>query len=90
MANSPDKSVNDTTMTIKSLIYFRGRNRTKLSLTVLYILLIVTHGFSSKVLAPKVKLVPPVIVGADGLMAYTADARGNRVPDFSYCGYKAS
>ncbi|MCX6237945.1 MAG: hypothetical protein NTY07_10395 [Bacteroidia bacterium] len=90
MANSPDKSVNDTTMTIKSLIYFRGINRTKLSLTVLFILLTGARGYSSMGLAPKVKLVPPVIVGADGRMAYTTDSRGNRVPDFSYCGYKTS
>ncbi len=40
--------------------------------------------------APKVSLVPPVSRGTDGRLVYTADVRGNRVPDFSYCGYKAS
>ncbi len=28
-----------------------------------------------------------VVPGADGLLAYTVDERGNRVPDFSHCGY---
>lgn len=32
---------------------------------------------------------PPVAMGADGHLVYTRDALGNRVPDFSYAGYKA-
>src|ERR1044071_8250548 len=32
----------------------------------------------------------PVSVGAGGRMVYSSDAFGNRIPDFSYCGYKAS
>ena len=37
--------------------------------------------------APK-KLLPPIIsTGADGHLVYDVDARGNRVPDFSTCGY---
>lgn len=31
--------------------------------------------------------VPPVKVNGDGKLVYTADSLGNRVPDFSYCGY---
>src|SRR4030042_2704790 len=31
----------------------------------------------------------PVITGSDGRLVYTADSLGNRVPDFSYCGYMA-
>lgn len=31
----------------------------------------------------------PVFKGKDGKMAYTADALGNRIPDFSYAGYMA-
>jgi len=30
---------------------------------------------------------PLVYKGADGKLAYTADAQGNRIPDFSRCGY---
>lgn len=33
--------------------------------------------------------VPPVTVGQDGRLIYTADSLGNRIPDFSYCGYMA-
>jgi hypothetical protein len=36
--------------------------------------------------APK-KLSPIVSMGTDGRLAYDADAHGNRVPDFSTCGY---
>lgn len=32
---------------------------------------------------------PPVSVGPDGKLLYTKDSFGNRVPDFSYCGYMA-
>src|SRR5438270_14038512 len=28
-----------------------------------------------------------VALGPDGRLAYEADARGNRIPDFSHCGY---
>jgi hypothetical protein len=31
----------------------------------------------------------PVSVGQDGHLIYTADSLGNRIPDFSYCGYMA-
>jgi Family of unknown function (DUF6298) len=37
----------------------------------------------------KAKPLPPVSVNA-GQLIYTPDANGNRVPDFSYCGYKAN
>ncbi|GAB3996953.1 DUF6298 domain-containing protein [Spirosoma daeguense] len=41
--------------------------------------------------AQKNKPVPPkpVALGKDGRLTYTPDERGNRIPDFSYCGYKA-
>jgi hypothetical protein len=35
-------------------------------------------------------LPPPVQLGADGKLVYSPDSSGNRIPDFSYCGYKAS
>lgn len=36
--------------------------------------------------APK-KLSPIISAGADGRLVYDADEYGNRVPDFSHCGY---
>ncbi len=32
---------------------------------------------------------PPISVGQDGYLQYTSDEQGNRIPDFSYCGYMA-
>lgn len=32
----------------------------------------------------------PLYVNAEKKLAYTPDLSGNRIPDFSYCGYKAS
>ncbi|HTH31456.1 MAG TPA: hypothetical protein VL946_08895, partial [Lacibacter sp.] len=37
----------------------------------------------------QVKPVPP-LYNEKGKLIYTADTQGNRIPDFSYCGYKAS
>jgi hypothetical protein len=37
--------------------------------------------------APKAPPPRAVEVGRDGRLAYHADPRGNRIPDFSYCGY---
>lgn len=37
----------------------------------------------------QVKPVPP-LSSEKGKLVYTPDAQGNRIPDFSYCGYKAS
>jgi hypothetical protein len=34
-------------------------------------------------------VVPPVHKGSDGNLVYHPDSLGNRIPDFSYCGYKA-
>lgn len=46
----------------------------------------------SAALAQKVKpepVKPPVYAGENGRLSYTPDLLGNRIPDFSYCGYKA-
>jgi len=41
--------------------------------------------------APKQpKPAPPVAEGKDGKLVYAPDALGDRIPDFSYCGYMAS
>jgi hypothetical protein len=50
----------------------------------------ISSGKTAQAPAPKDKPLPPVYSGADGHMGYTPDNLGNRVPDFSYCGYKAS
>ncbi len=39
--------------------------------------------------APK-KVSPLISIGANGALVYAADAQGNRVPDFSACGYFGS
>jgi len=33
---------------------------------------------------------PPLVVAKNGHLIYNADSLGNRIPDFSYCGYMAS
>ncbi|MGS2760908.1 DUF6298 domain-containing protein [Sinomicrobium sp. M5D2P9] len=33
---------------------------------------------------------PDILKGDDGQLVYTRDEKGNRIPDFSYCGYMAS
>ena len=38
----------------------------------------------------KERPLPPLYLDAGKRLAYTADQAGNRIPDFSYCGYKAS
>ncbi len=35
-------------------------------------------------------ILPPLSVAKDGHLIYNPDSLGNRIPDFSYCGYKAS
>ncbi len=34
--------------------------------------------------------VPPITQGENGILVYKEDDKGNRVPDFSYCGYNNS
>ena len=46
-------------------------------------------GFLTLAAAPK-KLLPIISVGKDGHLVYGLDERGNRVPDFSTCGYAGS
>lgn len=38
----------------------------------------------------KTKPFTPLAVGSNGRLVYTPDSLGNRIVDFSYCGYKAS
>lgn len=38
----------------------------------------------------KIPVQPPVFLNAEGRLGYLSDSLGNRIPDFSYCGYKQS
>lgn len=66
------------------------KNIARLSIKVMILLLIMINGFSSKAEDSKEKSLPSVRQAAGGRLTYSCDALGNRVPDFSYCGYKAS
>jgi len=58
------------------------------SLPVLVLLILassISFGQKTKSVEPP----KPLFKGKDGKMAYTADAQGNRIPDFSYAGYMA-
>ena len=55
-----------------------------------YLILISLITGQQALLAQKqVKPVPP-LYSEKGKLIYTPDQLGNRIPDFSYCGYKAS
>jgi len=60
----------------------------RLGLIIISILLAASVHAQKKPKQPKP--LPPVSRDAGGRLVYTPDARGNRVPDFSYCGYMAS
>ncbi|MBB3840518.1 hypothetical protein FHS57_004538 [Runella defluvii] len=52
--------------------------------------LTVVMGAELQAQTPKpVKKQPPVFQNEQGKMLYTPDSLGNRLPDFSYCGYRA-
>ncbi|MBN2165154.1 MAG: hypothetical protein JW717_02645 [Marinilabiliaceae bacterium] len=66
----------------------QSNNKLLLSLVVLLIVLVMPVIIHS---APKVKPVPPpVSIGQDGKLVYRIDSLGDRIPDYSYCGYLAS
>ena len=70
------------------LIFFSRRNTHGPSLFfLLFLFLFPLFTFSQA--AKKTKPVPPVALGSDGRLVYGSDALGNRIPDFSYAGYKA-
>lgn len=64
--------------------------KAKMGPVLLYAFLICLN--VSPVFAQKVKVVEPpkpIFKGKDGKLNYTPDEKGNRIPDFSYCGYMA-
>ena len=48
------------------------------------------HTFSFAQKPPKPIPPPPPVAFDKGKLVYSPDSLGNRIPDFSYCGYKAS
>ncbi|SDC02255.1 DUF6298 domain-containing protein [Pedobacter soli] len=58
------------------------------TLPILVIAFLMSHASFGQKTKP-VEPPKPIFKGKDGKMAYTADAQGNRIPDFSYAGYMA-
>ena len=56
---------------------------------IILVISLISGRHTLAVTAPKEKPVLPISVGSDGHLTYAADSRGDRVPDFSYCGYLA-
>jgi len=58
------------------------------TLPILVIAFLISHASFGQKTKP-VEPPKPIYKGKDDKMAYTADAQGNRIPDFSYAGYMA-
>jgi hypothetical protein len=56
---------------------------------ILFSLLIVSLFSPGAIYAQKTKPVSPISIGSEKKLVYAKDSLGNRVPDFSYAGYKA-
>lgn len=61
----------------------------KRSYKQIFLILAVVYSLPQALLAQK-PLKPAPLYADKGKLLYTADSLGNRIPDFSYCGYKAS
>ena len=48
---------------------------------------VLVAAMASSLLAAPSKEPPPISLGADGKLTYATDSQGNRIPDFSHCGY---
>lgn len=69
---------------------FKRRTRLSGHASQLAFLLLLLAATAGPGLAQKTKPVPSIGLSNDGALVYLPDAHGNRVPDFSFCGYKAS
>lgn len=58
-------------------------------LTLLLAIALIPGSISLAVNAPKEKPLSPIALGSDGHLTYASYIRGDRVPDFSFCGYMA-
>jgi hypothetical protein len=66
------------------MIYSRERDGAWIP-ELLLILVLGSWCFSLSAATPKKD--PIISIGADGKLIYSTDSRGNRIPDFSHCGY---
>lgn len=60
----------------------------KICVCLLFFLAVGINGFSQNK-KDATKPIPPIVF-KDGMLSYSPDNLNNRIPDFSYCGYKAS
>jgi hypothetical protein len=66
------------------MIYSSKRNGAWI-LELLWILVLGSWSLSLRAATPKKD--PIISTGSDGKLIYAADSQGNRIPDFSHCGY---
>ncbi len=64
----------------------RKRISFPVKLFAFFFILTATSFFEIATAGPKPEI-PPVQIGESGLLVYTVDEKGNRIPDFSYAGY---
>jgi hypothetical protein len=67
----------------------KGFNVNKKAVYQFLVLISLITGQQALLAQKQVKPVPP-LYSDKGKLVYTSDQLGNRIPDFSYCGYKAS
>lgn len=73
--------------TNQHIVTHQSRLNIRPALMGIFWLCLSTVAFGQKV---KVEEPPkPIFKGKDGKLNYTPDEKGNRIPDFSYCGYAA-
>ena len=57
---------------------------------LVWLLIFMFNPFCALAQSKKSEVLPPLSVAKDGHIIYNQDSLGNRIPDFSYCGYRAS
>ncbi|HEY0677033.1 MAG TPA: DUF6298 domain-containing protein, partial [Chitinophagaceae bacterium] len=63
--------------------------RSHTAISCLPLLLILLNVFFAQAIAQKQTKPLPLYISQDRKLAYTPDSLGNRIPDFSYCGYRS-
>lgn len=64
-----------------------SRSEMRLNSILFTTLLLAANAYAQSPKQPRP--LPPVALNTGGTLVYTPDAQGNRIPDFSYCGYMA-